>query len=110
MSSISKEIKEMIDNWKKTEVIPNSRNYSISKSPIVNGEYMIVFEVIAKIGFEPRKELIRIRKRFFTFEQKDNLITSKGDIYNLKLLLDNIEVEFQAEIDKVVSGYLQKKQ
>lgn len=100
---IQKSLQKVINEWKFNEWIPNSKNFSIKKSPINEKEFMIEFKIEVDVKINDRSNIIRVEKRFFTFAQNDVSVNPKGDDYNLKNFLDLIDCKFQEKIDSMVS-------
>lgn len=94
---MKKELRDQLEAWKTSaEFHLPSKNYRTTKSPIVDGEYLIYLTRKVKVNFHDISRIISISKKMHTRCQSESLTAEnpKSDELILFSLIKQLDDEF----------------
>ena len=108
---LDSEIEQKLEDWQNNLLIPNqSKNYKINGSPFNSSEFLIIINISFNLKYSCNDNKISVVKFFNTFAQsvEDETINKKGDVYRLKIVLDDIDKMFEQKLNEKINEIIEQ--
>ena len=106
---LDNEITQKLEEWKNNSFIPHqSKKYEIKSSPFNHSEFLIIIDISFILKYNNNDYKISVVKFFNTLAQsiEDKMINKKGDVYRLRIILDDIDKIFEQKLNEKINEIL----